>query len=227
MLLLFMLLRKFAAEIIATYALVFCGTGAIVINTVNGANPIGHLGVCLTFGAVVTVLIYAFGELSGTHINPAVSFGFWLSGRMPANEMVVYWAAQIIGAIGASYTLVALFPGLADYGSTVPAGSDMQSFILEVIISFMLMLIILHIATGSKEQGLMAGLAIGTMVGLEALFAGPISGASMNPARSIGPALASGQMGVMWIYIAGPMLGMALSVPVWKFLTSKTNYEAV
>jgi len=219
-----MLLRKLTAEFIATYALVFFGTGAIVVNTVSG-GAIGHLGICLIFGAIVTVLIYAFGELSGTHINPAVSFAFWLSGRMLAKEMVLYWIAQVLGAIAASYTLLYMFPGLVDYGSTVPMGSPIQTLVLEIIISFLLMLIILHLATGSKEQGLMAGLAIGIMVGLEALVAGPISGASMNPARSIGPALVSGQLAVMWIYVAGPMGGMALAVAVWKFLTAKVNYE--
>jgi len=209
-----MAMRKYIAEAIGTFALVFAGTGAVVINKVsNGA--VSSPGIAITFGLVVMAMIYAFGETSGAHINPAVTFGFFLARRFPGRWVVPYIASQLVGALVASVILRFLFGNIAYLGATLPAGSELQSFVLEIILSALLMIVILCVATGSKEQGLMAGIAIGGTVGLEAMFAGPISGASMNPARSIAPALVSGHLISLWVYVAGPLIGAAIAVPCW------------
>ena len=197
-----------------TFALVFAGTGAIVINDVAG-GVIGHVGISLTFGLIVMAMIYAIGEVSGAHINPAVTLGFWIAGRFPARSVAPYIASQLFGALAASGLLRVLFLGHPTLGITVPAGPWHQAFLLEVVLTAMLMFTILCVAIGSREQGLMAGIAIGGMVGLEAMFAGPISGASMNPARSLGPALVSGHPADLWVYLLAPVLGAALAVPCW------------
>ncbi|MFN8350078.1 MAG: aquaporin [Flavobacteriales bacterium] len=209
-------MRRYAAELIGTYALVFAGTGAIVINEQTGA--LGHFGVAATFGLIVLAMIYAFGDLSGAHLNPAVTLGFVVAKRFPVKEAAPYIVAQLSGALLASLTLRFLFPENATLGATFPAGSEMQSFILELLLTYFLMLVILQVAHGSKEVGVMAGIAIGAVVGLEALFAGPISGASMNPARSIAPALVSGEMRALWIYIVAPLLGALLATVTWSWL---------
>ena len=209
-------MRRYAAELIGTYALVFAGTGAIVINEQTGA--LGHFGVAATFGLIVLAMIYAFGDLSGAHLNPAVTLGFVVAKRFPVEEAAPYIVAQLSGALLASLTLRFLFPENATLGATFPAGSEMQSFILELLLTYFLMLVILQVAHGSKEVGVMAGIAIGAVVGLEALFAGPISGASMNPARSIAPALVSGEMRALWIYIVAPLLGALLATVTWSWL---------
>ena len=210
----------FLAEIIGTFALVFCGTGAIVINSITDGS-VTHMGIAITFGAIVMSLIYSLGEVSGAHINPAVTIAFWIAGRFKASLVLPYIAAQTIGAFLASYTLLWLFPETATLGETLPHGAVMQSFILEFILTYLLMLVIIQVATGSKEQGLMAGIAIGTVVMLEALFAGPISGASMNPIRSLAPAVANGNTQHLWIYLTAPILGAVSSVFTWRLL--KTN----
>lgn len=209
-------MRRYVAELIGTYALVFAGTGAIVINEQTGA--LGHFGVAATFGLIVLAMIYAFGDVSGAHLNPAVTLGFVVAKRFAAQQAVPYIAAQLAGGVLASLTLRFLFPDSVALGATLPAGSDLQSFVLEVILTFFLMLVILQVAHGSKEVGLMAGIAIGAVVGLEALFAGPICGASMNPARSIAPALVSGEMRALWIYIVAPVLGALLATLTWSWL---------
>ncbi len=209
-------MRRYAAELIGTYALVFAGTGAIVINEQTGA--LGHFGVAATFGLIVLAMIYAFGDLSGAHLNPAVTLGFVVAKRFPVKEAAPYIVAQLSSALLASLTLRFLFPENATLGATFPAGSEMQSFILELLLTYFLMLVILQVAHGSKEVGVMAGIAIGAVVGLEALFAGPISGASMNPARSIAPALVSGEMRALWIYIVAPLLGALLATVTWSWL---------
>lgn len=214
--------RKYIAEFIGTYALVFCGTGAIVINNVsNGA--VSHVGIAITFGAIVLAMIYTFGETSGAHINPAVTLAFWAAGKFPKKMILPYIIAQIGGAIIASYTLLFLFPESSTLGETLPSGTVMQSFVLELILTFFLMLVIIHVASGSKEQGLMAGIAIGTVVMLEAMFAGPICGASMNPARSIAPALASGNLQHLWAYVTAPTLGALLSIVAWRLVKPNNN----
>ncbi len=210
-------MNKFIAETIGTFTLVFCGTGAIVIDEISGGT-VGHLGIAFTFGLIVTAMIYSIGEKSGAHINPAVTLAFWVAKKMEAKEVLPYIIAQIIGAIFASGLLKLLFPDTSTMGETLPTGSPMQSFILEIILTFFLMFVIINVATGSKEVGIMAGLAIGITVLLEALFAGPISGASMNPARSIGPALLNLNFNHLWIYLVAPPIGAVLSIFAWKLI---------
>lgn len=207
-------MRKYIAEAIGTFALVFAGTGAIVINKVSNGAVTGP-GIGITFGLVVMAMIYAFGETSGAHLNPAVTAGFFLARRFPGRCVAPYIASQLVGAFAASGILRFLFGNVAFLGATLPAGAEMQSFILEIILTALLMIVILCVATGSKEQGLMAGIAIGGTVGLEAMFAGPICGASMNPARSIAPALVSGHFTSLWVYVAGPLIGAIIAVPCW------------
>lgn len=161
---------------------------------------------------VVTSLIYALGDISGAHINPAVTIAFWLAKRFPGKQIFPYIVSQLVGALFASLVVYFLFMNHETLGATVPQGSTLQSFLLEVILTFILMLVILNVSTGAKEKGLMAGVAIGGVVCLEALFAGPISGASMNPARSIGPSLISGQWQQLWVYIFAPTIGACIAV---------------
>ncbi len=208
------LARKCVAEAIGTFGLVFAGTGAIVINDVSG-GAVTHVGIAITFGLVVMTMIYAVGETSGAHINPAVTLGFWIGRRLPIAHVGPYIASQIAGAFIASALLYALFPDHETLGTTLPAGPVMQSFALEVVLTAILVFVILCVATGSKEVGIMAGIAIGGTVGLEAMFAGPITGASMNPARSLAPAIVSGHVQTLWVYLLAPLLGAAIAVPCW------------
>jgi aquaporin NIP len=210
-------MKKYLAEILGTFALVFCGTGAIIINQESG-GAVTHVGIAFTFGLVVMVMIYALGSVSGAHLNPAVTIAFTIAKKFPAKQILPFIASQAAGAFLASLTLRFLFPNNQFLGSTLPAGSELQSFVLEFILTFFLMLVIIQVATGSKEQGMFAGLAIGSTVLLEAMFAGPICGASMNPIRSLSPAIVSGHPEHLWIYLTAPIAGAALAVPVWKFL---------
>lgn len=210
-------MKKYFAEFLGTFALVFCGTGAIVINQeTNGV--ITHAGIAITFGLIVAAMIYSLGDISGAHLNPAVTIAFWVAKHFPAKEILPYVFSQAFGAFLASVTLKLLFPFNQTLGATLPSGTPMQSFIFELILTFILMLVILQVAKGSKEQGMFAGIAIGSVVLLEAMFAGPICGASMNPIRSIAPAIVSGHMEHLWLYIAAPTLGAILSVFSWKVL---------
>ena len=191
---------------LGTFALVFAGTGAIVINgQSNGA--ITHVGIALTFGLVVLAMIYTVGDISGAHLNPAVTLGFWAARRLPGRDVVPYILSQCAGAGIASGLLRFLFPHDPLLGATLPAGSDSQSFVLEAVLTFLLMLTILNVSTGAKEKGITAGIAVGAVIALEAMFAGPICGASMNPARSLAPALVSGHLEHLWIYLVAPPLG--------------------
>ena len=208
-------MSSYAAEFLGTFALVFAGTGAVVIDHVT-AGGVSHAGVAMTFGLVVMAMIYAVGPVSGAHFNPAVTAGFFLAGRFPGRRVLPYVGSQLAGATLASGALRLLFGNVAHLGATLPAGPDVQSLVLELILTGLLMFVILCVATGSKEQGLMAGIAIGGTVGLEAMFAGPICGASMNPARSVAPALVSGHLASLWVYVAGPLLGAAAAVPCWR-----------
>lgn len=210
------------AEFIGTFTLVFAGTGAIVVNDVTHGT-IGHAGIALTFGLVVMAMIYTHGDSSGAHLDPAVTLAFSVAGRFPWRAASGYLLAQCAGAIAASLMLKALFPGHGTLGATLPAGSETQSFVLEIILTAMLMLTILKVSSGAKEKGITAAIAIGGVVGLEAMFAGPICGASMNPARSLGPALASGRLDHLWIYLLAPVLGAALAVPLNRITQSNTS----
>jgi aquaporin NIP len=206
-------MKKLLAEALGTFALVFAGTGAIVINQVSG-GVIGHAGIALTFGLIVLAMIHTFGDVSGAHLNPAVTLGFAAARRFPLREVPGYLAAQTCGAFAASGLLRVLFPDNATLGATLPAGAASQSFILEAVLTAILMLTILSVSTGAKEKGITAGLAIGAVIGLEAMFAGPICGASMNPARSLAPALVSGHLEHLWIYLTAPVLGALIAVPL-------------
>jgi aquaporin Z len=206
-----LLMKKFVSECFGTFTLVFAGTGAITINDVSG-GAITHVGIALTFGLVVLAMIYTVGDVSGAHLNPAVTIAFWVSGRLPVSMLAPYIGAQLAGALGASGILRILFPQHATLGATLPAGTAWQSFILEVILTFILMLVILNVSTGAKEKGITAGIAIGAVIGLEAMFAGPICGASMNPARSFAPAMVTLKFASLWIYLTAPILGAVLAV---------------
>src|SRR6266853_558398 len=197
-------MKKLCAEALGTFSLVFAGTGAIVINEAsNGA--ITHAGIALTFGLVVLAMIYTVGDISGAHLNPAVTIGFWTARRLPGRRVPPYILSQATGALIASGLLRIMFPHNELLGATLPAGSELQSFILEFVLSFLLMLTILNVSTGAKEKGITAGIAVGAVIGLEAMFAGPICGASMNPARSLAPALVSMHPEHLWIYIVAPI----------------------
>jgi aquaporin NIP len=212
--------KKYLAETVGTFALVFCGTGAIVINQEANA-AITHLGIALTFGMIVTVMIFALGDISGAHLNPAVTLSFALAKRFPAKEIIPYLISQTTGAFAASFLLKILFPANKTLGSTMPAGTDMQSFILEIVLTFLLVLVIFNVSTGAKEKGITAAIAIGATVGLEALFAGPICGASMNPVRSLSPAIVSGHMEHLWIYITAPFIGSVAGLFIHQLLYAK------
>lgn len=210
-------MKNLITEFLGTFALVFAGTGAIVINEVTGGT-ITHVGIALTFGLVILSMIYTFGDISGAHFNPAVTLSFAVAGRFSKSYVPLYILSQFLGAIAASSVLHYLFPGNTLLGSTLPRGTETQSFILEFILTFFLMLVILSVSTGGKEKGITAGIAIGATIALEALFAGPICGASMNPARSFGPALLSLHFEHLWLYLVAPTLG-ALSAIIACRLT--------
>ncbi len=207
-------MKKLLAEVLGTFTLVFAGTGAIVANGVSG-GAVTHVGIALTFGLVVMALIYTYGDVSGAHLNPAVTVAFAVAGRFGWREVPGYVLAQVLGALAASGMLKVLFPEQANLGATLPSGSVEQSFWLEVILTAILMMTVLSVSTGAKEKGVTAAIAIGGVVGLEALFAGPICGASMNPARSLGPALMSGQTQHLWVYLVATTLGAVLAVPLF------------
>src|SRR5580700_8763157 len=217
-----MMFQRSIAEILGTFALVFCGTGAIIVDNVTKGG-VTHVGVAITFGLVVTAMIYGLGDVSGAHLNPAVSIAFTLAGRLPLKSLGIYLASEIAGAFLATLVLRLLFPTDELLGTTLPAGTAWQSFILELILTFFLMLVIMGVATGSKEQGLFAGIAIGSVILLEAMFAGPICGASMNPARSLAPAIVSGHPENLWVYLTAPVSGAALAIPTWKYLHAKSQ----
>ncbi|HEX8833012.1 MAG TPA: MIP family channel protein, partial [Abditibacteriaceae bacterium] len=204
-------MKKLYAEAFGTFALVFAGTGAIVTNAVSG-GAVTHVGIALTFGLIVMAMIYALGEVSGAHFNPAVTLGFWAAKRFPGKEVLPYIVSQCLGAIAASALLRFLFAAHPTLGATLPSGPVAQSFVLEIVLTCFLMFVILGVSTGAKEKGITAGIAIGATVALEALFAGPICGASMNPARSLAPALVSGNLQHLWVYLLAPVVGALVAV---------------
>ncbi|NBR86172.1 MAG: aquaporin [Verrucomicrobia bacterium] len=218
-------MKKFAAEAFGTFALVFAGTGAIVIN--DATHAITHVGIALTFGLVVLAMIYTVGEISGAHLNPAVTLAFCSAGRMAWAEALPYLGSQCAGAFAASALLHFLFPQHATLGATLPTGSATQSFVLEMVLTAILMFVILNVSTGAKEKGITAGIAVGAVIALEALFAGPICGASMNPARSLAPAVVSGHVEHLWVYLLAPLIGAQLAVPACRCVQTEGCCGAV
>ena len=210
-------MNRLVAEFLGTFALVFAGTGALVINQ-ETQGVITHPGVALTFGLIVLAMIYALGDVSGAHLNPAVTTAFAVAGRFPWCDVTGYVAAQTVGAFAASGLLRFLFPANSTLGATLPAGAAGQSFVLEVVLTFLLMLVILSVSTGAKEKGITAGIAVGAVIVLEAMFAGPISGASMNPARSLAPAVVGGHLQSLWVYLTAPVLGAWMAVPACRWI---------
>jgi aquaporin NIP len=197
--------KQLIAEFLRTFALVFAGTGAIVIDEVSGGG-VSHVGIALTFGLIVLAMVYTLGDISGAHINPAVTIGFWAARRFDASKVLPYIVSQCAGAFLASLILRLLFPTNITLGATIPTGPLLQSFILELILTALLMFVILGVSTGAREKGITAGIAVGSVIGLEAMFGGPICGASMNPARSLAPAVVSLHLQSLWIYLLAPTM---------------------
>jgi MIP family channel proteins len=210
------LARSLVAEAIGTFALVFAGCGAIMVDAKT--HQLGHVGVALSFGLVIMAMIYAVGHISGAHLNPAVTFAFALTRHFPRSRVATYWAAQVVGAVLAAYLLRASLGDIANVGATFPAGSDAQSFLWEIVMSGFLMFVILAVATDTRAIGEAAAIAIGGTVALDAMFGGPVSGASMNPARSLGPALVSGSLDALWIYLTAPLVGTAIGGLAYQFV---------
>lgn len=210
-------MKKYIAEFIGTFSMVFCGTGAMTINEVTGGD-VTHVGIGITWGLIVMAMIYAFGEVSGAHFNPAVTIAFAYAKKFSWKEVPKYIFFQILGAFAASFLLLFLFPDSELLGSTIPKIDVWRAFVLELLLAFFLMVVIINVSTGSKEVGMMAGLAIGSVVLLEALFAGPITNASMNPARSLAPNVVSGNIQGLWLYMIAPILGALLAVVSCKLV---------
>jgi aquaporin NIP len=213
-------LRLFLAEYLATALLIGFGTGAVVVNDTMG-QPLGHIGIACAFGLAVMMIISGFGHVSGAHANPAVTIGFFVARRFPGNLVPLYITAQLLGASSASLIIYLLMPAHPNLGATLPSSTWTQAFFLEIILTFALMLVIMQVSTGAKEKGIIAALAIGGTVGLEALVAGPVCGASMNPARSFGPALIAQVWTHQWLYVVAPCLGAVLAIGAWSILRTK------
>jgi MIP family channel proteins len=209
--------QRLVAEAVGTFALVFAGCGAIMVDAKTG--QLGHVGVAISFGLVITVMISALGHISGAHFNPAVTFAFALGRHFPAALVLPYWAAQLVGAVAAALLLRGSLGLIGGLGATTPSGSDGQAFLWETVLTVFLVLVILAVATDTRAQGQLAAIAIGATVGLDAMFGGPITGASMNPARSLGPAIAGGPTTGLWIYLVAPLVGAAISTGVYAYLS--------
>ena len=210
------LARLLAAEFVGTFALVFAGAGAIMVDAKTQA--LGHVGVAITFGLVIMAMIYAVGHISGAHFNGAVTLAFALSRHFPWSRALAYWCAQLLGAIVAAALLRGSLGNIAHVGATLPSGSQGQSFLWELVLTFFLMFVIMAVATDTRAVGEAAAIAIGGTVGLDAMFGGPISGASMNPMRSAGPALVSGDLHALWLYIVAPVLGAAAGALTYQLI---------
>tara|TARA_R110002049_G_scaffold107950_4_gene255878 strand:+ start:22413 stop:23105 length:693 start_codon:yes stop_codon:yes gene_type:complete len=210
-------MKKYISEFIGTFSMIFCGTGAMTVNEVTGGE-VTHVGIAITWGLIVMAMIYAFGETSGAHFNPAVTIAFAYAKKFSWKEVPKYIIAQILGAFAASLILWFLFPESENLGATLPTVDVWRAFVLELLLTFFLMLVIINVSTGSKEMGIIAGIAVGAVVLLEAMFAGPITNASMNPARSIAPNIVSGNIEGLWLYILAPILGALLAVVSCKLI---------
>src|SRR3954451_1322914 len=215
--------RVLAAEAIGTFALVFAGAGAVMVDAKTGA--LGHVGVAISFGLVIMVMIYALGHISGAHFNPAVTFAFALGRHFPWPRVGAYWAAQLAGALAAALVLRGSLGDIAHVSATLPSGSDGQSFLWESVLTFFLVLVIMAVATDVRAVGEAAAIAIGGTVGLDAMFGGPVTGASMNPARSLGPAIAASDFTAIWVYLSAPLLGAAAAAAVYAFLRAEGHGE--
>ena len=211
-----LLLRSCGAEFIGTFALVFAGAGAVMVDAKTGA--LGHVGVAITFGLVIMAMIYAVGHVSGAHLNPSVSLAFALTRRFAWRSACAYWGAQVLGAVAAAAVLRGSLGNVAHVGATLPSGTDAQSFLWEVVLTFFLMFVIMAVATDTRAVGEAAAIAIGGTVGLDAMFGGPVSGASMNPARSFGPAVVSGDLHALWIYLLAPLVGASLGALAYQLV---------
>jgi aquaporin NIP len=210
------LARLLAAEFVGTFALVFAGAVAIMVDAKTQA--LGHVGVAVTFGLVIMAMIYAVGHVSGAHFNPAVTFAFALTRHFPWARALGYWWAQLLGALVAAALLRGSLGDIAHVGATLPSGSEGQSFLWELVLTFFLMFVIMAVATDTRAVGEAAAIAVGGTVGFDAMFGGPISGASMNPARSTGPAIVSGDLHALWIYMVAPVLGAALGALAYQLV---------
>lgn len=219
------LLQRALTELVGTYALVTAGCGAIIVNDLTG--QLTHLGIALTFGLIILVMIAATGHISGAHFNPAVTVAFAVARHFPWIEVVYYVVAQTLGAILGALTLWALFGNTAQLGATTPSSNATQSFVLEIVLTAFLMFVIISVATDTKALGAPAAIAIGFTVMLDALWGGPISGASMNPARSFGPALVAGVWNDQWIYWLGPLIGAVIGALVYEFIREPRRQPAV
>ena len=208
--------RRLTAEFVGTFALVFAGAGAIMVDA--NTQALGHVGVAITFGLVIMAMIYAVGHVSGAHFNPAVTLAFAVTRHFPWSRAAGYWAAQLIGAIVAAALLRGSLGNIAHVGATLPSASEGQSFLWELVMTFFLMFVIMAVATDTRAVGEAAAIAVGATVGLDAMFGGPISGASMNPARSAGPAIVSGDLHALWLYIVAPVLGAALGALAYQLI---------
>jgi aquaporin NIP len=207
------------AEAVGTFALVFAGAGAVMVDAKTHA--LGHVGVALTFGLVIMAMIYAVGHISGAHFNGAVTFAFTLTRHFPWRRAAGYWAAQLAGAVAAAAVLRGSLGNIAHVGATLPSGSQGQSFLWEVVLSAILIFVIMAVATDTRAVGEAAAIAIGGTIGLDAMFGGPISGASMNPMRSMGPAFVSGDLHALWVYIVAPVVGTSIGAALYQFIRSE------
>jgi MIP family channel proteins len=217
--------RLLAAEFVGTFALVFAGCGAIMVNA-KTEGALGQVGIAISFGLVIMAMIYALGHISGAHFNPAVTFAFALSRHFPWPRTLAYWAVQILGALAAAAILRGSLGDVADVGTTLPSGSQGQSFLWELVLTFFLMFAIMAVATYTRAAGEAAAIAIGGTVCLDAMFGGPVSGASMNPARSLGPALVSGELHALWLYILAPLTGATLGAFAYQLVRGEPTQPA-
>ncbi|MFN2469975.1 MAG: MIP family channel protein [Gaiellaceae bacterium] len=218
------LARSLVGEALGTFALVFAGAGAVMVEAETQA--LGHVGVAISFGLVIMVMVYALGHISGAHFNPAVSFAFALTRHFPWPRVGAYWAAQLTGALAAAALLRGSLGNVADVGATLPAGSQGQSFLWEIVLTFFLMFMIMAVATDTRAVGEAAAIAIGATVALDAMFGGPVSGASMNPARSLGPALVSGELHALWLYLLAPLVGAAVGALAYQLVRGEPTRTA-
>ena len=213
-------MKRFTSELIGTFAMIFFGCGAMAVNEVN-EGILTHPGVAIVWGLVVMVMIYAFAEISGAHFNPAVTVAFAFAKKFKWREVPAYITAQLVGAIMACVFLKYLFPESVYIGATIPTITPIKAFLLEFILTYFLILVIINVSTGSKEIGPIAGIAIGSVILLEAMFAGPLTKASMNPTRSLAPALVTGNLSHIWLYLSAPFVGGVFAV--WSCRLLKTE----